>query len=216
MLKIFDFIKRTLKGDSIYRILFNWKVYENCRNLEGIIIDLASGKRHEYLDFLKNKNVCVIKADINPSSKPDVVLNLNQKLPFGDEYADHVFLFNALYILKDPEQVLKEVYRILKKGGKIFLANMFIFHESPEPDDFYRFTSQKLNELLKNAGFSQIKILPIGERFSASIFLIYHFFPRSLRIFIYGGALFLDKATNFLKFRKKHPCPIGYFCIAEK
>lgn len=216
MIKTFDLIKKTLKGESIYRILFNWKVYENCQNLEGTIIDLASGKRHEYLNYLKNKNTHIIKADLNPVSKPDIILDLNKKLPFSNEFADYVFLFNALYILKDPQQSLKEIYRILKKEGKLFLTSMFVFHESYEPDDFSRFTSQKLKELLKTAGFSEIKILPIGERFSASVFLIYHFFPRILRIFIYGMALFLDKITSFSKFKKKHPCPIGYFCIAKK
>lgn len=39
-----DLILETLKGKSLYRILFNWAVAKHCVNLGGYCVDLAAGK----------------------------------------------------------------------------------------------------------------------------------------------------------------------------
>ena len=45
MIKSFDLIKETLKGKSLYRILFNWQVAKHCTGLSGVCVDLACSKK---------------------------------------------------------------------------------------------------------------------------------------------------------------------------
>lgn len=216
MKKILDFIKQVYTGKTISRIVFNWQVKNNCQNLKGICVDLASGKNPSYQRYWKLNCDKLIRSEYSGDSKPDIVINLNEKIPLADNYADNAFLFNAVYILKKPEESLKEVYRILKTGGSLFLSSPFVANEMPEPDDYFRFTSQKLKEMLGEARFSKIRIIPYGERFSASAYLLHSFlFFNTVRLFVFAIALFLDKAIP-KKTKNNHPFPIGYFVIAQK
>jgi len=43
------------------------------------------------------------------------------KLPFNNDYFDKVLLFDVIHHLEEPEETLKEIYRVLKKNGKIII-----------------------------------------------------------------------------------------------
>lgn len=216
MKKILDFIKQVYAGKTISRIIFNWQVRKNCQNLKGVCVDLASGKNPSYQRYWKLNCDKFIRSEYSGDNRPDLVIDLNIKISLADNYADNVFLFNALYILKKPEESLKEIYRILKLGGSLFLSSPFVANEMPEPDDYFRFTSQKLKEMLNEAGFSEVKVTPYGERFSVTAYLLHNFFLfNTVRLFVFAIALFLDKAIP-KKIKNNHPAPIGYFVIAQK
>lgn len=216
MNKIFDFIKQVYSGKTISRILFNWQVQKNCRDLNGVCVDLASGKNPSYQRYWKLNCIKLIRSEYSNENNPDIVINLNEKIFLADDYADNAFLFNALYILKKPEDSLKEIFRILKSGGSLFLSSPFIANEMPEPDDYSRFTSQKLKEMLSGAGFAGIKITPYGERFTASAYLLHNFFLlNSVRLIFFSLALLADGIIP-KKIKRQHPCPIGYFVVAKK
>lgn len=216
MNKIFDFTKQVFSGKTISRILFNWQVEKNCRDLKGICLDLASGNNPSYQRYWKLDCDKLIRSEYSNENKPNIVINLNENIPIPDNYADNVFLFNALYILKKPEESLKEVHRILKSGGSLFLSSPFVANEMPEPDDYFRFTSQKLKEMLKETEFSGIKIIPYGERFSAAAYLLHNFFFFNIvRFFVFSFVLWFDKLIP-KKIKNNHPAPIGYFVIARK
>ncbi|MFA6434227.1 MAG: methyltransferase domain-containing protein [Elusimicrobiales bacterium] len=52
------------------------------------------------------------------AGKPDVVWDLdNYPWPFGDGSADEIFMDQCLEHLEDHNRAMKEVHRILKKGG---------------------------------------------------------------------------------------------------
>ena len=63
----------------------------------------------------------MIKVDYNKEKGVDVVADLNQKLPFENNYADNIFLFNVICIVENPQNLLKEIYRVLKPGGVFFI-----------------------------------------------------------------------------------------------
>lgn len=216
-MKFFDFIKQVFKSKSIYRILFNWQVQEHCQNLTGACLDLAGGKEpsyYQYWSFEKGANL--IKTDYNHDKNPDLNVDLNNILSFEDSSMDNIFLFNAIYIIKQPEKLLKEIYRILKKDRRLFIASPFILNEVREPDDYRRLTSQGLEDLLKEGGFKEFQIIPFGERFTAGINLWHSFFLFNfVRLIVFSKALLFDKLIP-KKIKKLHPCPLGYFIIAKK
>jgi len=213
MNKIFDFIKQVFQGKSIYRILFNRQVQEHCHNLTGKCLDLAGGKNPSYYKYWSFENDAeLIKTDLDGDFKVD----LNNDLPFNDNSIDNIFFFNAIYIIKDPEKLTKEINRILKKDGKLFIASPFISNEAKEPNDYQRLTSQGLERLLKQNGFNDFKIIPFGERFTAGIHLWHSFFIFNfIRLIAFTKALLFDKLIP-KKIKRLHPCPLGYFVIVKK
>ena len=104
----------------------------------------------------------------------------------------------------------------MKPSGKLFLTSPFIFNEAKEPSDYWRFTSEALEKLLRESNFDQFKIIPIGERFSAVAYLVSPFlifWP--IKFVFYALAIGLDKIIP-KKLKLKQPCPIGYFVEVKK
>lgn len=211
-----NLFKETYRGKTIARILFNWEISRYVRNVGGVIIDLGGGKNPSYERFWRIKPEKFIRVDINEKAEPDVVADLNKPLPFSDNFADVVFLFSVIYILENPTDVLKEISRILKPGGKLFFTSPFIFNEAKEPNDYWRFTSEGLQKLLKESGFNDYFIMPVGERFSAAAYIttpFLLFWP--VKLLFYTAATILDRFIP-KKLKLKQPCPIGYFIEAKK
>jgi len=215
MNKFFDTIKSGVRGQSIYRVLSQQCLKENSPILSGKVIDLAGGGKNNYFNYLNLENVEYSNADIKSRQDVDIVLDLTKPLPIANDSSDSALLFNCLYIFENPIQVLKEVNRIVKPGGFLLLITPFVFNESPEPTDYWRFTSQGLRKIVDEAGFRDIRIIPFGERFSAAVFLLNKFlFFRPLRGLIYLTVMGLDKLVP-VNIKKNHPCPAGYLVIAR-
>ncbi len=74
------------------------------------ILNVACGKQTYGTHFIdlypQRKNV--IKCDVE-----------HQKLPFSNGFFDEVYSENLFEHLKNPNKVLREMYRVLKKNGKL-------------------------------------------------------------------------------------------------
>ena len=83
------------------------KIFQNKRSMAEVKLNLGCGK-----DYRKD----FINVD---SDKPaDVLHNLNTfPYPFKENSVDFIFASHIVEHLKDPELALKEMNRILKKGG---------------------------------------------------------------------------------------------------
>lgn len=86
-------------------------------------------------------------------------------LPFAREIADLVLNLQVLEHVRRPGAVLRELHRVLEKGGKLYLSAPQGWHEHQAPHDFYRFTRFALQLMLEEAGFEQIEIEPMGGYF---------------------------------------------------
>ena len=211
-----NLFKETYRSKTIARTLFNWEIGKSVKNIKGIIIDLGGGFKPSYERFWQIKPEKFIRVDINEKVEPDVIADLNKPLSFSGNFADAIFLFSVIYILEDPGKTLIEINRILKPGGKLFITSPFIFNEAKEPNDYWRFTSEGLEKLLKESGFNDYFITPIGERFSAAVYLINPFlFFWPVKFLFYSVAVILDRFIP-KKLKLKQPCPIGYFIEAIK
>ncbi len=213
---LINLFKETYRGKTIARTLLNLEISKHVKNIGGVVIDLGGGKNPSYERFWNIKPEKFIRVDINKKAEPDVVADLNKPLPFSDNFANAVFLFNVIYILENPLATLKEINRILKPDGRLFLTSPFIFNEAKEPVDYWRFTGQGLEKILKESGFNNFFIEPVGERFSAAVYLISPFlFFWPIKFAFYCLALLFDKLIP-KKLKLKQPCPIGYFVEAIK
>lgn len=55
----------------------------------------------------------------------ELLLMNGEKLMFGDCTFDYVILSHVIAVVDNPDQLLEEVYRVLKPEGKIFILNHF-------------------------------------------------------------------------------------------
>jgi len=86
--------------------LFTQILKEKGYKVIGIDISL------EMLKIAKERGFEVIKGD------------LNDPLPFEDEFFDFVFSMTSIEFLKDPRKLFSETKRVLKKNGKFLLITL--------------------------------------------------------------------------------------------
>ncbi len=83
----------------------------------------------------------------------DVVCSGLEKTPFPDKHFDLICAFDVIEHIKDHEQSVKEMKRILKPGGKIFLtvpAFQFLWSDHDEINHhFRRYTLKNIRALIK-------------------------------------------------------------------
>jgi 2-polyprenyl-3-methyl-5-hydroxy-6-metoxy-1,4-benzoquinol methylase len=96
----------------------------------GKVLDLGCGTGYgSWLLFEKGNDVYgldVSKESINYAEKeypgPKYYCGSAEKLPFEDNYFDAVCAFEVIEHVPDPEKVVNEVHRVLKKRGDLFIS----------------------------------------------------------------------------------------------
>lgn len=81
---------------------------------------------------------------------------------YADNSYDFVILDQILEHVPKPRQALKEVHRILKKGGWLINSTPFLIQIHPCPSDYWRFSKEGMKELLSD--FSDVNIKAWGNR----------------------------------------------------
>ncbi len=96
--------------------------------------------------------------------KPDVLYD-GERLPFDDETFDCALSVQVLEHTPDPEPLVREMGRVLKKGGLLVLNAPFSFRLHEEPHDYFRYTPHGLAEMCKRAGLRAELTFPQGRLF---------------------------------------------------
>jgi len=214
MTSVIKLIRGGFAGKSIGRVLFNDMVEHSCAGMRGRVLDLAGGASPGYLAVLP-RGIDLVRTN-RVASDGVGRIDFNRPLPFEDASFDAVLLFNAIYIADDPALLMREIVRILKSGGALYMSSPFIANEMPEPHDYVRFTAEGLERLCRGAGFSRASIARVGERASAAMALLGPFFLFNIiRGLVYPWVILFDKLVP-ARVRKEHPCPMFYFIVCRK
>ena len=80
------------------------------------------------------------------------------QIPTADAEFDSAICTAVLEHLEEPEQAIRECYRILKPGGVAIYSVPFIWHLHEEPRDFYRFSKYGLKYLFEKAHFEILEM----------------------------------------------------------
>ncbi len=101
--------------------------------------------------------------NLDSSTQPDYCCDAAQ-IPIDDGIVDTIVMTEVLEYLERPESVLTEIYRLLSQNGVCIISVPFLHPVHGDwQSDRYRWTSVRLEELFRGAGFKEISIQPMGS-----------------------------------------------------
>jgi SAM-dependent methyltransferase len=95
----------------------------------------------------------------------DIYSPLHQ-IPVASNYFDVILCIAVLEHVENPEEVVPELFRVLKPGGHLILEVPFLQPEHKVPTDFQRYTKDGLIRLVSHHGFTVTDI--------KGLFTVYH------------------------------------------
>lgn len=154
-----------------FRLRFNPRRYEietfvqqSVRKLQANskVLDAGAGP----LPYKHFFNHCKYEATdfIDPHKILDFTCSLDKIPKLANTY-NAILCTEVLEHVENPQQVMNEFYRILKKSGKLFITvpQGWMLHQ--EPYNFFYYTKYGLASLLKKSGFKKFTIRPMGGYF---------------------------------------------------
>jgi SAM-dependent methyltransferase len=92
-----------------------------------------------------------VNLDLQPSAAVDVCGDA-LRLPFPPGAFDLVLSQEMVEHLPDPFAAVREMARVLRSGGVLYLQAPFVIGYHPGPEDYWRFTRTGLIRLVEDAG----------------------------------------------------------------
>ena len=154
----------------------------------GIFTELIIPKTmHLVATDLSNELLALARKRLN--NHPKVVIQKENCMAtsFTPDAFDSVFMANLIHVVENPDKVLQECHRVLRKGGmliivtytnvgmhlldKIKLGLRFIKAWGKPPKHTHIFSPERLAALMENSGFAIEEAKLIGNR-SKAVFVI--------------------------------------------
>lgn len=125
--------------------------------ISGKILDVGCGTK-PYKNFFKFSEYIGLEYDtgIDLYKKSADYFYDGKKFPFNAETFDSIICNQVLEHVFEPEDFLKEIFRVLKPHGKLLITVPFVWDEHEQPFDFARYSSFGLKHLLEKNGFRVI------------------------------------------------------------
>lgn len=132
----------------------------------GVVVDLGCGNMpYKSLILAEGRVTKYISIDLEQSdyyqNQPDLSWDGNT-IPLPDESADILLATELFEHIENPVSLVKEIRRVLKKGGMLIGTTPFfwIIHEAP--NDYRRFTPFGLQNILQQAEFKKVSVYACG------------------------------------------------------
>jgi SAM-dependent methyltransferase len=146
--KIYDFLIRVFS--PVYVDKYSDKfIKKYCSGKDLIVLNLGSG----------NSNLSGNVSNVDLFNYPNVNLVCDiENLPLKDNSCDAILNIAVLEHVKNPEKIVAEIYRVLKKGGLVFSFFPFIQGYHASPFDFSRRTVEGIKYLYKDFESVEVKV----------------------------------------------------------
>ena len=161
-------------------------------SLEGKVLDAgAKSSKSSYYSHIDISNADVVFSDLIPRSEDVLRIDFEKPFRIESERFDSVLAMNVLEHIYGYTNFVSEVYRVLKPGGSLIGYVPFLIPFHADPNDYFRYTHQALERILRDNQFSEINIDIIGQGgLLCCSDLLYTYFPNTSRIAIKLRPLF--------------------------
>lgn len=222
--KIKDYLK---KYPSVFFLFYNTlgvfvgkkpkDIIKNIPKDGTLIVDIASG--------VKTIRKDIVRVDTESYEGVDVVADaLN--LPFKNDSCDLVICESSLEHFKDPILAVKEMNRVLKKEGLVYISVPFIVGFHASPNDYFRWTEAGVEELMKD--FEKIELgVGWGPTYALTSILrewmaiIFSFNSQKIYQILSLTFMFVFSPLNYLdyifgRFKSANNIAYGFYYIGAK
>jgi SAM-dependent methyltransferase len=156
-----------LLDQFIVRTAIERALRETLDKFHGVLLDVGSkSKPYKSLLIAEAKDLSSYFAlDLKPSGgnqfNPDIVWD-GTTIPLINNAIGCAIATEVFEHLPEPETMMREILRVLKPGGILFFTVPFLWRLHTVPFDQYRYTPFSLERHLKNAGFANVRLTPLG------------------------------------------------------
>lgn len=154
-------------------------------SLQGKLMDFGAGSKPYRQLFHVEQYVGVdIQESGHDHTHEDIDVFYDGKtIPFPDQSFDSVFSSEVFEHIFNLDEILTEIHRVLKPGGKMLITLPFVWDEHEIPYDFARYTSFGIVHILQQKGFiilHQAKTTPyVSTLFQMwNAYVYQHIFPK--------------------------------------
>ncbi len=131
-------------------------ISKHAPDLGGDILDFGCGSKPYEALFVNAKSYTGV--DIKVSGHNHRNSNIDyfydgKLLPFPNQCFDSIVCFEVLEHIFNLEEIMTEIRRVLKPGGKLLISLPFAWDEHEAPFDFARYTSFGIKHILEKHGF---------------------------------------------------------------
>ncbi len=149
---------------------YRWRLYAAAERylpaFRGRVLDLGAGHQ-PFRPFLPT-DVQYYALDVVPIRGNDVVGSA-LALPFAAATFDGVICTEVLEHVPEPEQALREIARVLRPGGRLYVTVPMTWGLHYEPHDYYRFTRYGIAYLVEKAGLRVRATVQLGGLFTTGL-----------------------------------------------
>lgn len=184
---------------------------------KGDLLDLGCGKAPlygTYKPLVESATLADWGNSLHKNDYLDVECDITKELPFPTASFDTIILSDVLEHVPNPNEVVKELYRILKPEGMILLNVPFAYPLHEVPYDYHRYTQFMLQKLADDQKFTVVKLEALAGSWGILIDLLSKILknrPRVVRLIQFIGPKILKSR---IKLRTEYP--LAYAAVLKK
>lgn len=188
----------------------------------GVLLDIGGEQASAYQQILARTATRIVTLNIDASTQPDILADIEHPLPCDNESFDTVCAINVLEHVFSHQQLLQEMARVVRPGGSVLIVVPFLFPIHPSPQDYFRYTHSALERLVHDVGLRVVTIRSIGTGVCAAVVQCMHTaLPTVLHRPLQWVAVHGDAWVSWIakKMGKKYQAsdyPLGYLVLAKK
>lgn len=163
-------------------------------SVTGQVLDFGCGSKPYRSLFTACESYIGLDIEVSGHDHADSDVDVfydGEKIPFEDETFDAVVAFEVFEHVFNIDTVLREIITKLRPGGRFIISIPFAWPEHEQPYDFARYTSFGIESVLRQAGFTDIKITKTAGFFASISQLLLHYLVANIfnRLGVVGKVL---------------------------
>lgn len=209
-------------------LYFEWQIQQELRQFaaslpeSASVLDAGAGecKHRQYFQAQRYFPVDLAVGDDTWDYHQLAAIADLAALPLRTGSFDAAINIVTLEHVTEPKQVLSEIARCLRPGGRLLAVVPHEWEVHQHPNDYYRYTCFGMRYLLEQSGFTDIVIRPSGGFFRLAARRCLNslqFFPWPFKVIAF---LFAAPAAMILPLfdglDKRKDFTLGYLCTARK